>query len=308
MSTFFSYFPILVKYDHDHYEDTHLCLATQQQKSKLAIYTISLIVVVFLPVILIFIWFYYNIALMLWRHRKKFQETTKGGNNIVTESNIASSNKKLKSFVVIIVLTVAFVSFRLPSYIFNIVIMSNVYETSFVWNMVFSLNCLMIVNCILNPLLYTFLNQTVNILHRLQGVMVKILLWCCCFTNTDIDELERYSPFYCDNHSESQRTNTGTTKKMVIKTAQETTSSPLVIGKVTPLERYWPQVIGFQMYNIGTIYELKQKCISSVYHRKLWNTYLFTPEMFHYNLIKSLLEKPLYQHLLCGCGHLCSVG
>ncbi|KAF2886294.1 hypothetical protein ILUMI_19879, partial [Ignelater luminosus] len=77
MTTFFETQPVvIIHYDYEEqkikYEDAELCISFK--KTKLKTYYICLMCLVFLPLFCIFLWFYYKIAQLIWRHRKPLSQ------------------------------------------------------------------------------------------------------------------------------------------------------------------------------------------------------------------------------------------
>ncbi|KAJ8959774.1 hypothetical protein NQ314_006204 [Rhamnusium bicolor] len=84
MFLFFSNNPIRIVYMdgvEPVFEDAYMCLT--MEKENLMLYYILMAMFIFLPIIVIFIWFYYKIATIIWRHRKpsviKYNKNSKPG-------------------------------------------------------------------------------------------------------------------------------------------------------------------------------------------------------------------------------------
>lgn len=181
------------------FEDAFLCVAVE--KDKLKVYYMVLAVMVFLPIIVTFIWFYYQIAAMVWRHRKpplsKYHHSKPSCNKIpsvfVKRTRTVQVQRKIRTFKVIIVLMVAFVACRLPYWLFFVIKLLETMKGSTTWYLHFSFTSLNMLNCALNPFMYAFLNQTTT--RKCHDVAHKILLRCCGFNGKDFEEIHKNSPF-----------------------------------------------------------------------------------------------------------------
>ncbi|KAJ8959776.1 hypothetical protein NQ314_006206 [Rhamnusium bicolor] len=225
MYTYFQYEPIKILFVGPHsvspvYSNAHMCLAIVKQ--RLTIYYVTMAFLIFLPTVIIFFWFYYKIAVLIWKHRKplslrfnKFQKETEtedssttkttdlsGNANKNAKANVKGKNvqveRKIRTFKIVIVLMISFIFCRLPYWCFFVVKVVGTYKGETMWNISFALIALNMLNCTLNPLLYTFLNQTIRAFKTANDFICKIC--CCCFSNAEFEEFEKDNPFVRENY------------------------------------------------------------------------------------------------------------
>lgn len=191
-------------------------------KKSLSVYYVALDVLIFLPMLTVFIWFYLKIAALIWVHRKpvtsKFNKYEKDLDDSTTSStkttNIASSNisiisknkpkkvknlqvqKKIRTFRIVLVLVISFVLCRFPYWFYYTIRLLGKCSSNTSWNLHFTLVSLNLFNCVLNPLLYTFLNQTVTALRIFKDFLWKVC--CCCCSSDEFEEFEKENPYAND--------------------------------------------------------------------------------------------------------------
>lgn len=218
MYMYFQHEPINVVYVEQEpiFEFAYMCLAVD--KSRLTVYYVTMAVLIFLPIIIVFFWFYYKIAALVWKHRKplalrfnKAQRQSECEESSTTKSTDLSANnsknlrlivrkvknvqveRKIRTFKIVLVLMVTFITCRLPYWCFYVVKLLSKFTGDVIWNLNFALISLNMINCVLNPLLYTFLNQTIHAWKLINDFMWKIC--CCCFSNTEFEDFEKDNPF-----------------------------------------------------------------------------------------------------------------
>lgn len=167
----------------------------------------------------VFISFYFNIAVLIWKHRKPVTSEDKNipvGEDTSTLSRKRSTfsesqsfyinlpkrknvqvERKIRTFRTVLILMISFFICRLPYWIFYIVQLLSKQNSQFAWNLHFSLIALNLLNCVLDPLLYTFLQETINALKIINDFFFKVC--CCCFSN-DFEDFERNNPFVIDEN------------------------------------------------------------------------------------------------------------
>lgn len=206
-------------------ETLAICVALK--KNELMIYYICITLAIFFPLVLLFFWLYYHIAELVWKHRKPLTTLFHKKDNNTTETSISqlkstestSTNsmhlqritrrnknmhveRKIRTFKIIIVLMLVFLLCRFPYHIFSIMKLMGTYNEHKHWIVTYVLNGLVLLNCALNPFLYTFLNPTLNILIKLHKIFIKDFfckVCCCCCSNAEFEEFERENPFIVDN-------------------------------------------------------------------------------------------------------------
>ncbi|XP_018563501.1 somatostatin receptor type 5 [Anoplophora glabripennis] len=203
MYVFFTLNPIRIVYTSGPqlvFEDAFLCAAID--KDKLKLYYIIMAVLVFLPIIVIFIWFYYQIAAMIWQHRKPLISAN-APKLFIKRTKTVQVQRKIRTFKVIIVLMVAFTACRLPYWLFFVIRLLETISGSTIWYLHFLFISLNMLNCALNPLLYAFLSQTIYFVRKCHNFAHKVVLCCCCFSGKDID-IHQNNPFVvnCENKND----------------------------------------------------------------------------------------------------------
>ncbi|XP_044758115.1 neuropeptide Y receptor type 2 [Coccinella septempunctata] len=186
-------------------EELHMCVAVDKEPLRNSY--IIMIIFVFAPLLIVFFWFYYSIAQLIWRHRKPVEavpesktetsttETTlaKTHENIkkevVTNNKNEQMKKKLRTFKIILVLITTFVICRLPFWAFTTIKLSYVVKGFAVWRINYSISALNLASTILNPLLYTYLNVTVRVVSKIVNALTAFL--CCFFSDEEFVEFEK---------------------------------------------------------------------------------------------------------------------
>nr|XP_022900455.1 QRFP-like peptide receptor [Onthophagus taurus] len=209
-------------------ERMFMCLS--MEKDKLKIYYIFIAATIFLPLFVIFTWLYCNIAKLVWKHRKplsvRFEKNQENSletvtSQIKTDDSIStikimpksppiimpkqkpnSVKRKIRTFKIIIVLMMAFLLCRIPYWTFNILKLINTYREHHYWILTYLFNGLALLNCAMNPFLYTFLNETVDYLSRITKILNDFTcqVCCCCFSNTEFEDFGKENPFM-DNYN-----------------------------------------------------------------------------------------------------------
>ncbi|CAH1964731.1 unnamed protein product [Acanthoscelides obtectus] len=220
MATIFDYQPIKIYFvDKKTVEDAFMCVAT---KEKLTIYYCCIAALIFMPILTIFVWFYYNIATLVWKHRKplhmRFKKKHQREDESTTTTKCSNTNsvptvtmahtlqkkknlqveRKLRTFRIVVVLMITFVICRFPYWYYYVMRTICKLAGNFVWSIHYTFISLTMLNCALNPLLYTFLNQTINAFKTVNDFMCKIC--CCCFSNADFEDFEKENPFARENY------------------------------------------------------------------------------------------------------------
>lgn len=206
MFVFFEFYEIIVHYaDNADREDELSSICISAPKSNKFVYYLSITLLIFVPIMLCLVWFYFTIAKLIWLHRKPVNETFQqhtGQKSVVkkTKNQDIQVERKMRAFKIILVLMFVFILLRLPFWIFfNVTLAYILPNRELSWNLHYTLQLLTITNCALNPLLYTFLNQTMYVLRIVNDFVCKI--FCCCFSTAEFDELEKDNPFIVENNS-----------------------------------------------------------------------------------------------------------
>lgn len=98
--------------------------------------------------------------------------------------------RQIRMFKVILVLMVVFFICRLPNWIYVLYKLSNNSQENIHWVINYSLGLMVMVNCMLNPFLYTFLSETIRLTTFLAGIICGVFSPCVklCKFKTDKSE------------------------------------------------------------------------------------------------------------------------
>lgn len=107
--------------------------------------------------------------------------STSSQTNNFTEKKQKTSReiRQLRMFKVIIVIMITFFVCRLPTWIFLLYKLFNVSSTNLHWMLQYCFGMLSITNCVLNPLLYTFLTETIQY-SFVFATKIKTIWTCHC--------------------------------------------------------------------------------------------------------------------------------
>ncbi|KFB50011.1 hypothetical protein ZHAS_00018053 [Anopheles sinensis] len=104
------------------------------------------------------------------------QAKPQAGNN---EASVNRRKRQLRMFKAIIVLMLVFFICRLPMWIFLLIKMIGEANTSAYWNLHYSFGILAMVNAVLNPLMYTFLSETIRFTLFVKAYCVRAWMEPC---------------------------------------------------------------------------------------------------------------------------------
>lgn len=86
--------------------------------------------------------------------------------------------RQMRMFKVILVIIFVFMICRLPNWIFLIYKLSHKVSGRLNWLLVYSFAIMGLLSCMLNPLLYTFLSETIKVTSRIQNACCQICKSC----------------------------------------------------------------------------------------------------------------------------------
>lgn len=95
------------------------------------------------------------------------------------EASINRRKRQLRTFKTIIVLMLVFFVCRLPMWIFLLIKMIGVANTNAYWNLHYSFGILAMLNGVLNPLMYTFLGETIRFTQLIKAYCVRVWVQPC---------------------------------------------------------------------------------------------------------------------------------
>lgn len=201
-----------------------LAFCVSLSRDELEAYHICVAVIVFFPLTLTFFWLYYHIAALVWRHRKPlstlFHKKEKENTSMETSTSQLKSTesstdeqlkrinrrnknihveRKIRTFKIIVALMLVFLTCRLPYHIFTIMKLAyNTYNEHKHWIITYVFTGLVLLNCALNPFLYTFLNATLTVCMKIHKILIEDFVCkvcCCCCTNAEFEEFGKENPF-----------------------------------------------------------------------------------------------------------------
>jgi len=158
-----------------------VCLSDLSAAETFPTYYTCLFVVIFLPLLLIFLITYGMIAWKVWGARIQSYrngDTSPQTTISTTETTVSASptslnppttahtKKKIRTFKVVLIIMLTFFVCRLPQWTFNLV---SLYVPVGGWGMYilrYSLSALTVFNTAINPLLYSFLNSVLDVNWR----------------------------------------------------------------------------------------------------------------------------------------------
>ncbi|XP_050295591.1 somatostatin receptor type 3-like [Anthonomus grandis grandis] len=203
--TFYLFIPILV----NGYESA-LCSGAPITKSLILIYYTCMTFLFFTPIVIMFFWFYYKIAQMIWKHRKppseaysqEITETSTATRTTTIDASVVTSKikkknvqmeRKVRSFKIVVSLIVAFIGCRLPYWMLMLYQQVNLGDNvNIMWNIRFCCIAVYLFNCLLNPFLYTFLNFTIVFSRKFSNIVTTI---CCCWcSDSEFKDFEAGKP------------------------------------------------------------------------------------------------------------------
>ena len=98
--------------------------------------------------------------------------------NIVETHRNERQRRQMRMFKIILVLMSVFVCCRLPNWIFFLYKLTNEVSGKFNWVLLHIFGAMGILNCMLNPLLYTFLGETIRITAHIGSACYKFCRPC----------------------------------------------------------------------------------------------------------------------------------
>lgn len=208
--------------------------STSNKLSHLVFYSI-IFCFIFVPLMVMFLWFYYKIAKLIWKRRKplKIFEKNLKNNSVTNETSTDSTisigklpnpviiqvnngiktemkyskihmKKKIKTFKIILLIMAVFFICRMPHYIFNLIKYSLVLNDNKHWVIANVFTFFLILNTTLNPFLYSFLNESIFFFDKffisIRDFFSEVC--CCCCSNIEFADFEQENPFYLENYNQ----------------------------------------------------------------------------------------------------------
>lgn len=114
--------------------------------------------------------------------------TTSSQTNNCTDKKTKTNReiRQLRMFKVIIAIMITFFVCRLPTWIFLLYKLFNIANQNIHWMLYYCLGLLSITNCVLNPLLYTFLTETIQYSFAFV-TKLKTIFSCHCLEQKSLN-------------------------------------------------------------------------------------------------------------------------
>ncbi|CAG9774104.1 unnamed protein product, partial [Ceutorhynchus assimilis] len=208
MATFYFHIPLRLPNG----KDVYMCTGTSTTRGDITFYYVLVAALFFVPLITMFLSFYYKIAFLVWKHRKPVGSRTKIEELEVSSStkapsdlpNIITNNvkkkknmqmqRKIRTFKIVIVLIFAFIFCRMPYWLYWLLkMLTPIRNSDAMWRLTLTFTALNLLNCAMNPFLYTYLNQSIYVCRKINECICTTC--CCCFSNAEFDEYEKGKPF-----------------------------------------------------------------------------------------------------------------
>lgn len=108
----------------------------------------------------------------------------------VNTKKVERKQRQIRMVKIIILLMAVFFICRLPNWIYVLYKLSNVTQKNIYWVIHYIFGILVLINCLLNPFLYTFLSETIRLTTFLLNLIVSIFRPCknMCRKKTNIKE------------------------------------------------------------------------------------------------------------------------
>lgn len=139
-----------------------------------------------MPLLITFLWLNSVLAKEVWKRRIDVSisevDNSSTVQDYVTPETIARraerKDRQVRMFKVILVLMTVFFICRLPNWIYVLYKLSNVTQENIHWVINYSFGLMVMLNCMLNPFLYTFLSETIRLTTFLAGIVCGIFTPC----------------------------------------------------------------------------------------------------------------------------------
>lgn len=131
-----------------------------------------------MPLLLFFLWFNSIVAKAILTRGRRIEQRSERSSNYVdynSDHSIATNNERYKKhirlFRILIILMLVFFLCRLPSWIYTIYKLNNSAEGSILWVLNYTFGILVLLNCALNPYLYSFMTETIRLVAFLGAIL-----------------------------------------------------------------------------------------------------------------------------------------
>lgn len=172
-----------------------VCFSVQQAENG---YFFAIIFTfIFAPLLIAFLWLNLVLAKEVWKRRIHVSVNVGDNENTSTVASATTDwrvqdnvppeltarraerkQRQIRMFKVIVVLMAVFFICRLPNWIYTMYKLGNSTQENIHWVLNYSLGLMVMVNCMLNPFLYTFLSETIRLTTFLVGIICSIFSPC----------------------------------------------------------------------------------------------------------------------------------
>lgn len=197
-------------------EQNYVCMFSS--RTHLLIYYISTSLIIFLPLLIIVLWLYYNIYKLVYKQNaaRKISDSQLYSDKEIEDTTAVNINRKccppqrrninlerkIRTFKIMIFLILVFFLLRSPHWIYKSIIYSYESMDRGDWLLNFALSSVALLSCTINPFLYSFFPET---MARMEKVCKAIRdftceVCCCCCSNAEFEQFEKENPFSLGNY------------------------------------------------------------------------------------------------------------
>lgn len=130
---------------------------------------------IFAPMLITFIWLNSIVAKEIYTRSRITRKRCRGSTNDSSEKPISlhciRRKRQVRLFQVILVLMMVFLLCRMPSWIYTLYKLNNSSDSNVHWVLNYSFGILVLLNCALNPYLYTFMSETIRLMTLLGAIL-----------------------------------------------------------------------------------------------------------------------------------------
>lgn len=130
------------------------------------------------PFSITFIWLNTVLAKEVWKGRDNFScnvpTITRGVSSFIVARRVKRKQRQIRIFKVIVALMAVFLLCRVPNWVFSVFMLFSTRQERVHWLLYFSFGLLALINCMLNPFIYTFLSETIRVTNLLAGIFCGI--------------------------------------------------------------------------------------------------------------------------------------
>lgn len=125
---------------------------------------------IFAPMLITFVWLNSIVAKEIYTRSRIMREERCSSEKPISHHCIRRK-RQVRLFKVILVLMVVFLLCRMPSWVYTIYKLNNFSDSNVHWVLSYSFGILVLLNCALNPYLYTFMSETIRLMTLLGAIL-----------------------------------------------------------------------------------------------------------------------------------------